>query len=245
MTETEEFELRVAAAVRTVMTDADPCFDAAAIADAAIGLGRERTSRQLWGALGLLGRAVLSALLAAVLIATVLQFGSSPTPVLPPSPSPSPSPSPAPRTPAVTTGALACAGAEAPLVVESLSGSGMAECRLVTDDPRLAGGVRFEIVPTGPARPDSALTATLQVDGPDGRWEGRFYGYPDAGGAVRGVAFLVGTAGHEGWTVAFALGTAGDARDVTGTIYPAAVPPGFPTLRAQTRAAVSPAAQAP
>jgi hypothetical protein len=217
--EPEEFELRVAAAVRSMAADADTRFDALSIADDVTGRERARMGGWVGTASSVARMALLLALLLALLIGSALVVGPG---TRPPAPG-------APQVPASVTGRLACQGADdtadVPLTRAALLARASVTCIETTDDPRVAGTSRY--TRQGSDDAGAVTWGDYRLEVATGTWDGRFYAVLDPDGSLRTTTFATGTGTLVGWTYAFVVGMAGDAQGVAGAIYPGTLPPGL------------------
>jgi hypothetical protein len=237
MAERDDFELRVAAAVRAIAAEADTRIDAMSIAERARARAHAPVSK--W--VGALRWALLLAILVALLAATVILVGPGGHALL------TDDATPAPGDPAGVVGRQACEPTGGPLTAAALLASGSVTCTESYADPRATGTSRFSLdaAETGAAGTTRPLSGDYRLDTTGGSWVGRFYGVPDAQGRPHLIAFTAGTGSYAGWSYVLAVGTTGDAQRVSGAIYPGALPPGYPVAVGEGLAATPSPYQAP
>jgi hypothetical protein len=109
-------------------------------------------------------------------------------------------------------------------------------CDYAMSDPRVSGTGTLDINietwdPALTTRPGTnmVLWGGQTIEGPEGTWSGRHYGFYDEQGVVHDVSVLAGNGAYEGWTFVFSTTVpSGTTGDVIGVIHHSSPPPGYP-----------------
>lgn len=106
-------------------------------------------------------------------------------------------------------------------------------------DPRVSGPstivTNLESWDEGLLRQDPANATSwwdYTIEGPDGTWAGRGYGFYDDDGVLHQLSILAGSGAYEGmtFTIAGTVPAGSSTADYSGLIQPGSLPPGFPVM---------------
>jgi hypothetical protein len=111
------------------------------------------------------------------------------------------------------------------------------DCTYVLSDPRVSGPGTVEInVETWDPTVVTAYGTNMllwggqTIQGPEGTWSGRHYGFYDADGIVQDMSILAGSGAYDGWTFVFTttVEPGNLIGKIAGVIHHSPPPPGFP-----------------